>query len=41
LRERGLPLPAAAVLLCPWVDLDGTTHAAEHAKASAGRGGEG
>jgi epsilon-lactone hydrolase len=25
LLERGLPLPAAAVLLCPWVDLDGTT----------------
>jgi len=25
LREQGLPLPAAAVLLCPWVDLDGRT----------------
>ena len=25
LRERGLPLPAGAVLLCPWVDLAGRT----------------
>jgi monoterpene epsilon-lactone hydrolase len=25
LRERDLPLPAGAVLLCPWVDLDGRT----------------
>jgi epsilon-lactone hydrolase len=25
LRERDLPLAAAAVLLCPWVDLDGRT----------------
>jgi len=26
LRERGLPMPAAAALLCPWVDLTGRTH---------------
>ncbi len=25
LRERDIPMPAAAVLLCPWVDLDGRT----------------
>jgi epsilon-lactone hydrolase len=25
LRERGLPLPAGAVLMCPWVDLAGRT----------------
>jgi acetyl esterase/lipase len=25
LRERGLPAPAGAVLLCPWVDLTGRT----------------
>lgn len=25
LRERDLPMPAAAVLLCPWVDLEGET----------------
>ena len=25
LRERGLPQPAGAVLLCPWVDLTGRT----------------
>ncbi len=26
LRERGTALPAAAALLCPWVDLTGRTH---------------
>jgi monoterpene epsilon-lactone hydrolase len=26
LRRRGVPLPAAAALLCPWVDLNGRTH---------------
>jgi acetyl esterase/lipase len=26
LRERGLPQPEAAALLCPWVDLTGRTH---------------
>ena len=26
LRERGAALPAAAALLCPWVDLSGRTH---------------
>jgi acetyl esterase/lipase len=25
LRERGLPLPAGAVLMCPWLDLTGRT----------------
>ena len=25
LRERGLPVPAGAVLMCPWVDLTGRT----------------
>jgi epsilon-lactone hydrolase len=25
LRERGIPRPAGAVLMCPWVDLDGRT----------------
>lgn len=25
LRERGAPMPAGAVLLCPWVDLEGRT----------------
>ena len=25
LRERGLPAPAGAVLLCPWIDLTGRT----------------
>ena len=25
LRERGMPQPAGAVLMCPWVDLDGRT----------------
>jgi monoterpene epsilon-lactone hydrolase len=25
LREQSLPMPAGAVLLCPWVDLDGKT----------------
>ena len=25
LRERDIPLPAGAVLLCPWVDLEGRT----------------
>ncbi|MDG4790491.1 alpha/beta hydrolase fold domain-containing protein [Micromonospora sp. WMMD1102] len=26
LRDRGMALPAAAALLCPWVDLTGRTH---------------
>ena len=26
LRERDIPLPAGAVLMCPWVDLTGRTH---------------
>ena len=25
LRERDIPLPAGAVLLCPWVNLEGRT----------------
>jgi acetyl esterase/lipase len=25
LRDRGMPLPGGAVLMCPWVDLDGRT----------------
>jgi acetyl esterase/lipase len=26
LRDRGVPMPGAAALLCPWVDLTGRTH---------------